>query len=755
MEFSYIPTDELLNLSPSPEQHEAQKAVCQAPASAEVEDFDWHTFIAGNPETLDQSAGLYSQDAALIGVQTAYNENMRAGSSAKSTSNHDTYANVPCNQIASWAYSGLNQPMVSSNVPSSSSQSVIQPGRSVDPMSLLLPSPIPSANYNLIPPALEFGDFYIDGQELPDEFDWVSQQILEQVRLGQEKFEQPKLEQVGLEKSRVEEQPIPNYTNLAALNINFEEEMQAGREANHHFAKIHPMPAELPHQEFGQEMMVSRPLLGAKNMRSANRKGFDPTQHYRPLLQTPQNWGSISARTGYPTFQYNEQGELKPTTRFTVEKIKEYFDNHPLHSDFTVNPHPPTAKTSGLILWVQICPADSKHRYGDQNQSSKCRFENCPHPLNTIEKGEYRVTFDEQWCRQRNNDPFHNAGYVHLYCLEKNFDFPRICKDMNVRADTRQLPEEREKKNKMAITRDSPSMEKVVNEYIKNSVSWGGQMPQDFYKDTLCWALTAEKLNREPKSHKKKRDSRGGNNLDVHLNDVDHLAMNLDRKKQGLPFISHEMPTPTSEKPQVKKRKTRDNEAESSLPTSPSKRPRATEQPSRAATPKSLTRKSQRPRTLNLTSQHIQKQSNKFNSSMKRPHPTKRESQDDHYVASAEEIFSRVKRRKVARKPQEFPHNDSEYDADESGSSSSSTSPQTPLTRHSAARRVTLGTKQGVRSLSPATQRPQGKKRKSREFEGEKTPTEIFREQSEAMMKRYGLNKKHERRRSCSDNPTW
>lgn len=50
-----------------------------------------------------------------------------------------------------------------------------------------------------------------------------------------------------------------------------------------------------------------------------------------------------------------------------------------------------------------------------------------------------------------NLDPKHNAGYVHLSCLEKKKDFPKLCKDLDVRPEDRVLPLEWAQTNLMIL----------------------------------------------------------------------------------------------------------------------------------------------------------------------------------------------------------------------------------------------------------------------------------------------------------------
>jgi hypothetical protein len=288
----------------------------------------------------------------------------------------------------------------------------------------------------------------------------------------------------------------------------------------------YPAPAQSP-----APSRIAR-VNKAGNKRPENIKNFDPADFYEPLQNPPASWGSINPDTGDKLFQYSEHGELNPLHNFTVDQIVEYISKHPLHN------HRGTKK-SGLKLWVQTVPADSGRRYPDK-LSDKCRFAACPDPFRTIRKGEFRVCFDEQ-STKRKTDPFHNAGYVHLFCMEKFLDFPQVCKEFNVLPDTRVF---REGKNRMAITRDHESMAGIVRDFIGYSKPWQqftpvrpeevyGQRPAEYYQYTLSSALTREHLEKQPKHLQKIREMREGNSIDIHKNNLDKRISHAKRLKEN------------------------------------------------------------------------------------------------------------------------------------------------------------------------------------------------------------------------------
>jgi hypothetical protein len=267
-----------------------------------------------------------------------------------------------------------------------------------------------------------------------------------------------------------------------------------------------------------------------KSQRSDNIKSFNSAEFYNQLPYKPLSWFERPF-LGEPLFQYNSYGELLPGTTFTAEQLCQYISVHPLN-DYK-------SKHSNLTLWIQVAPADSVKRYGHPN-SAKCRFEECPDPARTIRKGDFRIAFDEQYAKGLDVDPFHNAGYVHLYCIEKFIDFPSICHNYNVRPDTRRLPEG---KNKMAITRDYGIMKDICLNFIRNSKLWiefntDGIRPREYYEHTLCYKLTMEHLKLQPKHLHRLRKSRGGNSIEKHLNNLDkYLAgrkEQRDERKSGV-----------------------------------------------------------------------------------------------------------------------------------------------------------------------------------------------------------------------------
>lgn len=148
---------------------------------------------------------------------------------------------------------------------------------------------------------------------------------------------------------------------------------------------------------------------------------------YTALTSAPRSWGC---------FSYNRFGELEPGRTYSVQQIYELL-----------------YQNSGcLTLWIQRTPEDHAIRCGDP-LATQCRFENCHYNNNNniISVGEPRVAIDELTMTSLTHDPQHNSGFVHLSCLEKYMDFPRIIRELTVKAENRTLPLEGSRKNSMIL----------------------------------------------------------------------------------------------------------------------------------------------------------------------------------------------------------------------------------------------------------------------------------------------------------------
>ena len=240
------------------------------------------------------------------------------------------------------------------------------------------------------------------------------------------------------------------------------------------------------------------------NPRTEKILAFKPEEHYATLKRPPKPWD---------IFRYTDQGELQSNEYYSAEEIRRFLYENPQH------------KKKGLILWIQRKPADCGRRYPNY-ASQRCRFKKCAARHNLIGSGQYRVAFDQMSPKGKTYDPHYNAGYVHLYCLERFLDFPKICRDLIVRAEDRKLPEEPKQHNNMAL-----SLKQEVD-FANSFVARCKQgeipalyphyrMPNRPHHGTLCHALSTVKLEFEPKTAKNRRIKRGTKTaVEMHMGDL-------------------------------------------------------------------------------------------------------------------------------------------------------------------------------------------------------------------------------------------
>ena len=243
---------------------------------------------------------------------------------------------------------------------------------------------------------------------------------------------------------------------------------------------------------------------GRISARTEKILAFNPEEHYAPLKRPPKPWD---------IFEYTDQGELQTNTYYTAAEIRRYLYNNPQHHK------------KGIVLWIQRKPADSGRRYPNY-ASQRCRFHDCPARGNLIGSGQYRVAFDQMSPKGKNYDPHFNAGYVHLYCLERFLDFPEICQKITVRAEDRRFPEEPKQHNNMALSLKEEV--EFANVFITNCRE--GNIPPKYprynmrdrpHEGSLTCALSHVKLQYEPRTAAKRRQERGTKTaLEKHMGDL-------------------------------------------------------------------------------------------------------------------------------------------------------------------------------------------------------------------------------------------
>ena len=209
-------------------------------------------------------------------------------------------------------------------------------------------------------------------------------------------------------------------------------------------SSLNPPPSVLPSQKSAP--IPKRHAAGSK--RSTLEKATKSRSYaYKPLDIAPASWD---------IFVYTSFGELEPGRTYSTQELVRYLYSNPQHHMGEIyNP-----ELGGLTLWIQRTPQDSSTLDHGHPQAGLCRFEDCEHNNNVIKAGDIRVAFDEHTKYIPNLDPKHNAGYVHLSCLEKKMYLPMLCRDLDIKPEDRVLPLERAQKNPM-IMQDRTELDHV------------------------------------------------------------------------------------------------------------------------------------------------------------------------------------------------------------------------------------------------------------------------------------------------------
>lgn len=177
--------------------------------------------------------------------------------------------------------------------------------------------------------------------------------------------------------------------------------------------------------------------------RTQRKNLYTQSSAYTPLTKAPDKWD---------IFEYTKDGELDPSRLFSAEEIDRFLFTHPLHQGYR------DLKESLLRIRVHKTPASSAKRFPNRLM---CRFKDCP--LRTINQGQLLIVVDELSVQHPNHDPFLNAAYFHLWCVERHCNFPKICATLHVSAEGRAVPKEGDK-NKFCL---SPEEEKVVEDFVQ------------------------------------------------------------------------------------------------------------------------------------------------------------------------------------------------------------------------------------------------------------------------------------------------
>ncbi len=261
--------------------------------------------------------------------------------------------------------------------------------------------------------------------------------------------------------------------------------------------------------------------VNTKYIRLAKRNpNFIANIIYTPLSTAPRPWH---------IFTYTEHGELNPGKLFTAAEVHDYLWRHPMHEKSN------NRRSSPLTLRIHRNPPASQDRYPTNPGSHRCRFHECPADNNTIDKGQFIVMFDELSAIQLNHDPYLAAGYVHLYCLERFLDFPKICANLNVQTESRCL----DKEDKNAMKLDPKQVEKEADSFIEICRKLRFRRPDGYpcykersdvtgkpYEGTLTHRMHLAKLKNRSRSINKQEAAREkaagqkGGSLGSHLGDL-------------------------------------------------------------------------------------------------------------------------------------------------------------------------------------------------------------------------------------------
>lgn len=213
------------------------------------------------------------------------------------------------------------------------------------------------------------------------------------------------------------------------------------------------------------------------------KETFYRSYGYQPLYIALSSWD---------IFEYNSFGELNPGRTYSALELVRYLYSNPQNQvGETYNP-----KLGGLTLWIQKTPQDFATDYGHP-EAALCRFQDCEHNKNAIKAGEVRVAFDELTKRISNLNPQRNAGYVHLSCLEKKTNFPKLCNDFDVQPETRIFPLEVTHRNPMILQGGS------MLEHVQRFLDFCNQMGRPPKSHSAQGRLIDEILQLEPRKLKK------------------------------------------------------------------------------------------------------------------------------------------------------------------------------------------------------------------------------------------------------------
>lgn len=286
-------------------------------------------------------------------------------------------------------------------------------------------------------------------------------------------------------------------------------------------------------------LFVNPHHLPHKHGRVPDKRGNKDTTIANDFYYTVSKLDDLELPTCGETVSYNGV-EFDASLHFTSEEFVEYLRC----ASQRRNRHP--------ILRIQIQPAQYNHRYIRAGLSFKCRFADCPDRRGTILKGQARVCiseFDDQ-----NGDwlnPFHNAGYVHLFCLEQQVNFIELCDhpSVTVKPETRTLAHEPPAKanirmnNPMALNDVETAvvddwLTEIGNRWDAFKLTYPDPAVRPTFElaqeDTLTYRLTKTHTDyRALRNIQKKRKLEAGGRLTAHLDEfVGDVGMQVALQKK-------------------------------------------------------------------------------------------------------------------------------------------------------------------------------------------------------------------------------